>query len=176
MKKVCLIGALCVLALGVALSGPASATEQKDVVVGLKALPMLTNKITGDAAMAVVYDPGNAASKSDADGIKKIVDAGVDVPGGGKVSATLVGVGELSKLSGYKIAFITPGLSAHYGAIASSSSGVLTITTDIDCVKAGKCTIGVVTSPDVTIYYSKAAGDAAKVDFSAAFAMLVKQL
>jgi hypothetical protein len=176
MKRTRFVSAVCALLLIGAFSHPSSATEQKDIVVGLKALPLLTNKITGDAAMAVIYDPANAASKSDAEGIKKIVDGGVDVPGGGKLSATLVGVGELSKMSGYKIAFVTPGLSSHYGAIGSSSSGVLTITADVDCVKAAKCIVGVVTSPDVAIYYSKPAADAAKIDFSSAFAMLVKQL
>lgn len=176
MKKAFTLWAICACALGVLFSTPSFATEQKDIIVGLKALPLLINKIPGDANMAVVYDPANAASKTDADNIKKIVDAGLDIPGGGKLSATLVGVGELSKLSSSKIAFITPGLSSQYGAIAAAATGVLTITADIPCVKAGKCIIGVVTSPDVTIYYSKAAADAAKIDFSSAFTMLVKQL
>jgi hypothetical protein len=170
-------GAAATLLLGLALAMPAVATERLDIQVGTKALPLLTNKMSGDVPMAVVYDPANAESKTDAEGIKKVVDDGIDVPGGIKLSAMLVGVGELSKLSTAKIAFLTPGLSAHFDAIgaAAAGAGVLTISTDVDCVKAGKCIIGVVTKPSVTIYFSKAASEAAKISFSQAFIMLVKQ-
>jgi hypothetical protein len=171
------LGAMAALFLGVALADPAAATEPLDIQVGLKALPLLTTKITGEATMAVVYDPANAASKADAEGIKKTVDGGIDVPGGVKLSAMLVGVGELSKLSTAKIAFLTAGLASQFDAIgaAAAAAGVLTISTDVDCVKAGKCILGIVTKPSVTIYYSKPASEAAKISFSQAFTMLVKQ-
>lgn len=177
MKMIRLGVAICTVAAAVAATPiKTAATEQKDIVVGLKSLPLLTNKLSGDIPMAVVYDPANAASKADAEAIKKIVDGGVDVPGGGKLSAALVGIGELSKLSGQKIAFVTPGLTSSYAAIgtAAAAGGVLTMTTDIDCVKAAKCVIGVVSAPAVTIYFSKAASEAAKIEFSSAFAMLAK--
>jgi len=165
------------LLLWFALASPAAATERLDIQVGTKALPLLTNKMSGDVPMAVVYDPANADSKTDAEGIKKNVDDGIDAPGGIKLSAMLVGVGELSKLSTAKIAFLTPGLSAHFDAIgaAAAGAGVLTISTDIECVKAGKCILGVATKPSVTMYYSKAASEAAKITFSQAFTLLVKQ-
>jgi len=127
--------------------------------------------------MAIVYDPANAVSRTDAESIKKIVDSGIKIQGGGKLDAILVSVSELGKLSRAKIAFLTPGLSAHYTAInrATSAASIITITTDIECVRVAKCIIGVSTQPNLTIYYSKEAADNAKIEFSQAFSMLVKQ-
>src|SRR5208337_1593410 len=51
-------------------AAPARATDQKDLAIGLKTLPLMENKITGAAVAAIVFDPANAASKADADAIK----------------------------------------------------------------------------------------------------------
>jgi len=165
------------LVLGMMVSSPAFATERLDIVSGLNTLPLLINKITGDTTMAIVYDPASTSSKSDADGIKKMVDAGITMPSGGKLSAILVSVNELGKLSRARIAFLTPGLSKYFTGIntATSAASILTISTDIGCVRAAKCIIGVSTKPSLTIYYSKTAADNAKIEFSQAFSMLVKQ-
>lgn len=50
------------------------------------------------------------------------------------------------------------------------------MSTDLGCVKANKCILGLVSKPSVDIYYSKSAADAAKITFSPAFTMLVKQI
>lgn len=94
-------------ALGVAASllsaQTMAATDQADLAVGMKTLPLLTNKITGSATVAVVFDPANAASKSEADAIKAIIEGGLQVSGDVKLSASLVSVGDLGKLSGAKM-------------------------------------------------------------------------
>src|SRR5262249_25135340 len=118
-------------------------------------------------------------SKADADAIKAAIDGGIEAPGGGKLTATQVGIGETAKLSGAKIAFIARGVPVSaFDAInnAAAANGVLTMTTDLDCVRANKCILGIVSKPSIEIYYSKAASDAAKIGFSQAFAMLVKQV
>src|SRR5476651_666865 len=43
---------------------------------------VLTDKVATGATMAVVYDPADAASKADAEGIKKMMDGGLEAPGG----------------------------------------------------------------------------------------------
>ncbi len=155
----------------------ARATELADVNAGLNTLSQLMNKITGDTIMAVVYDPANATSVADAQEIKKIVAGGIRMPDGSKLSAQLVGINELGKLSRARIAFLTPGLQADFTDIgtATSAASILTISTDIECVRAGKCIIGVEAKPVLTIYYSKQAADNAKIEFTQAFSMLVKQ-
>ena len=156
--------AVCTLVLGVSFSAPAQAVEKSDIEAGLRTLPLLLNKITGDTTIAIVYDPADAASVADAEKIEKIVHDGMTIPGGGKLSAMRVSVSELAKLSRVKVAFLTTGLGPHFTSIntATSAASILTISTDLDCVRAAKCIIGVATQPGVSIYYSKAAADSAK--------------
>jgi len=158
----------------VAASGwqEAKATDALDITVGLKTLPLLTNKIAGPAQTAIVYD---AASKADADAIKAAIDGGLEGPGGVKLAAQLVAVSDLGKLSGAKIVILAAGIGkGSFDAIATAASGALTLSTDLDCVKANKCVLGIVSKPAVEIYFSKAAADAAHIGFAAAFAMLAK--
>jgi hypothetical protein len=161
------------------MAASAMATDQLDVSVGLKTLPLLTPKITGPATVAIVFDPSNAESKADADAIKAVIDGGLEAPGGVKLVALMVAVGEIGKVSGAKIAILTRGAgkSAFDGlATAATAAGVLSMSTDLDCVKASKCVLGIQSKPSVDIYFSKAAADAAKLVFSPAFAMLAKQI
>ena len=155
-----------------------AATDQADLAVGMKTLPLLANKITGTATLAIIFDPNNAASKEEAAGIKAILDSGFEAPGDLKITGVLVPVSDLDKMMGSKIAILTSGLSAHYGAITkvATNNGVLTMSTDLGCVKANQCVLGIVSKPHVEIYYSKTAADAAKISFGQVFAMLVKQI
>ena len=155
-----------------------AATDQADLTVGIKTLPLLVDRITGTTTMAIIYDPANPASKSEADEIKSIVDKGLEAPGELKLVSKLVPVDELAALSGSKIAILTSGLSAHYDAIGktASANAVLTMSTDLGCVQANKCILGIVSKPHVEIYYSKVAAEAAHINFGQVFALLVKQI
>jgi hypothetical protein len=170
----------CLLIFGLCfLSLPALATDQLDLKVGLKVLPLLTNKITGTAVAAIVYEPSNPESKVDADAIKSVIDGGLEAPGGVKLTGVLVPSNDLGKLSDAKIVFMVAGLTAaSQDAVskATSDASALTISTNLDYVKANKCVIGVVSKPSVQIYYSKAAADAGKIGFAQAFTMLVNQI
>jgi len=160
------------------VSFSAQATDQKDLTIGLKTFPLLENKIVGNAVAAIIYDPANPSSKADAEAIRAVIDAGLMAPGGVTITAVMVPVSELSKLSTAKLAFVASGTKGSFDAIgvAAAAAGILTISADLDCVRANKCVLGVVSSPSVEIYYSKHAGDAAKVSFSQAFTMLVKEI
>jgi hypothetical protein len=156
---------------------PARATDQTDLIVGLKALPLLNDKIRGATIVAVIYDPTNADSRADAELIKSAVDANPNAPGGAKLSSLMVAVGDLGKLSSAKIAFVARGVSqTYFNLIASAATGVLTISTNLDCVKASRCVLGVVSRPSVEIYFSQAAADAARISFAQAFTMLTKKI
>ncbi len=127
--------------------------------------------------MAIIYDPANANSKADADAINAAIGGGMDAPGGAKITALMVPVADAAaKISQAKLAFVTRGACSDAVGSAAAAAGVLSITTDLDCVKSNKSIIGVVSAPSVEIYYSKAASDAAKIGFSSAFTMLVKQI
>jgi hypothetical protein len=153
----------------------AHAADQLDLKVGLKTLPLLVNKLSGSALMAVVYDPAIAASKAEADTVVAFVGAGIEAAGGITVTAKAVPVGDLAKQGEAKLVFVTSGLSKSWDALQGSASGMLSMSTDLDCVKANRCVLGIVSQPSVSIYYSKAAADTQKIAFSDAFAMLSKK-
>lgn len=170
---------LCAMASIAMFAAPVFATtDQTDLSVGMKTLPLLTTKITGTASLAILFDPANAASKEEANGIKAILDGGFEAPGDLKLTGVLVPVSDLGKIAGSKIAILTDGLHAYYGAISAvaATNSVLTMSTDLGCVQANQCILGIVSRPHVEIYYSKTAAAAAKISFGQVFTMLAKQI
>jgi hypothetical protein len=179
MKTVYALALIYILTFTLALTCPAYATDQQDLSVALKTLPLLTTKMTSPASVVIVYDPAAPESKQDAEGIKAIIDNGLEAPGDIKLSAQMLSTVDPLKLSGVRIVFMAQGLPARdYDNIASVASavGALTICTDIDCVRANKCVLGVVSKPRVEVYYSPAAADRSKISFVSAFTMLAKQV
>jgi hypothetical protein len=161
------------------MSTPAFATDELDLSVALKTLPLLITKLSSPASVAVIYDPANPESKNDAEKIKSMLDMNPDAPGDLKLVSFLLSVSELGKLKGAAIAFVAQPVSeSAYPAIrsAASAAGVLTICTNIACVKANACVLGVISKPQVDVYYSPAAAEAAHISFASAFTMLVKQI
>ncbi len=153
-------------------------TDEADLLVGLKVLPLLTEKMTGTVMFAIIFDPDNASSKQEAESIKNILDGNFETPGNVKLSPFLVPVNNLDLAVGSKIAFITAGLSKYYDGIgrAAGNGKILTMSTDLACVEANKCVIGIISKPNVEIYYSKSAAEAASIGFSQVFSLLVKQI
>lgn len=169
-----LLGAIVIL-----LAPPCYAvTTEADISVGMKTLPLLTSKIEGSATVAIIFDPADASSKDEAASINAILGRGFVAPGDLKLTRRLVPVNDLPRIEGSKIALLTSGLSAHYDAIGSvaANNGILTMSTDLGCVKANKCVLGIVSKPHVEIYYSKVAADAAKISFEQVFTLLSKQI
>lgn len=164
---------------GLGSSSPALATDKTDLTIAVKTLAQLTSKIKGAAVMAIVYDPANAESRAEAESAKAIIEAGIDAPDGLKITPKLVSFTEVSRLKGEaKLAFLTRGLHASIDAIYSTlaAAGILTLTTTVDYVKANKCILGIVSKPDIEIFYSKAAADSTRISFSDSFTMLVSQI
>ena len=59
---------------------------------------------------------------------------------------------------------------------AASSSGVMTVSTDMGCVESGNCVMGVQAAPSVRIVVNRGAADASSVSFAAAFAMMIEEI
>src|SRR5579871_6151304 len=106
MKSLKLLVVSSILMSIIAMAQPVRATDRQDLSVALKTLPLLTNKIPSPAPIAIIYDPSSAESKTDAEAIKSIIDSGLEAPGDIKLVPQLVSTGELSKLSGVRIAFL----------------------------------------------------------------------
>jgi hypothetical protein len=128
--------------------------------------------------LAIVYDPAEAASKQEADGIKAALDSGLSISGDIKFVPVLVPAGTLDGLAASRVAILTAGLSGYYDGISriAVTNSILTMSTDLACVRGGKCIIGIVSKPRVEIYYNRSAAEAAKVVFSQVFSLLVKEI
>jgi len=173
MCSIALLVAVIIFAFSAARS---AAMDKLDMTVGMKALPLLNNKITGNVKIAILFDPSQADSKKEAEAIKSIIDSGLDLPGDLSVDGFILPTSQLEKMAGSKIAIVTSNLNAHYNDINSSAGlyGILTMSTDLDCVRSNKCVLGIVSKPRVELYYSRMAADNAKISFGQAFATLLK--
>jgi hypothetical protein len=179
MKTPRVFGAVVLLASGLLVCHSTWATDKLDVSVAMKTLPLLTTKIPSPSTVAVVYDPVISESKIDAEKIKSYFDAGLETQGNVKLVPELVGTDELGSLSKAKIAIYAHGLTpGDYKSVSAvtANKGVLTICTDLDGVKTNHCILGVASNPQVEVYYSSAAAEAAGISFASAFTMLVKQV
>lgn len=156
--------ALCALVL---ITEGAFAASDKDVQLISKAAGFVEGGVGKD--VAVLYDAGNPASSAEADEV-------VGLLGGAGLTGSKVAVAGAGGASA-KILYVTTGLNGSWDAIASAAAAgkKLTATLDDACVKAGKCVLGVQSTPSVEIKVSKAASAAAGVGFGAAFKMMIKE-
>lgn len=181
-RRLCYSSRLCclfVMAAFALFARPVlAATNQADLLVGMKTLPLLSNKITGTVEFSIIYDPSSPESQVEAVQIKAILDGRFEVPGDIRISSLLVPVMQLDKMANSRLAVLTGGLSHYYPAIGkmAASYHVLTMSTDLECVKANQCILGIVSKPHVEIYYSKIASDNAGISFGQVFTLLVKQI
>ncbi len=175
----CRIGlALFIVSLFFSIPSLAKETERTDILVGLKTLPMLGDPLSPPVYMGIVYDQNNPQSKADAEAIKAVLGSGAKTQEGESVTGVMVPLSDIGKLSQVKMAFVTVGLKDHFDTIAQAASAhnVLTMSADMDCVKANKCVLGIISKPVVEIYFSRIASETAKIDFDPAFIMLIKKV
>ena len=176
-KKLCniLLCSAAVLTSAFPLSAFAG-TTQLDIKVGGKAAAFVQPALSGDVPTAIVFDPANAESKADADAIAAAIGDGLSIKNS-TLKPVMVEIGNLSALSGVKVAFLTHGLGGNKAAVASAAAqnGVLTISNDMSCVESDQCVVGVESKPKVSIVVSKAASEASSLSFGSAFLMMVKE-
>jgi hypothetical protein len=164
------------LALVAATLAPPAGAEL-DVPVAARVLAFLSPPPQGPLPVAILVEPGNAASESDAAAIERAVGAGL-AAGRATIRTRRVPVAALGGLSGFRAAFVTLGTRAQHAAIAAAAAraSVVTITSDGACVAAHQCVVGIADVPRVQITVSKAAAKATNARFGSAFLMLVKEV
>jgi len=157
-------------------TGAVIAMDKTDLMVGMKTLPLLNNKITGSIKIAIVFDPNQHDSKLEAETVKSLIDSGLELPGDLSADAVMIPVSQLEKMASVKIAIITSNLVAYYNQISNAATQykILTMSTDLDCVQHNKCVLGIISKPRVEIYYSKIAAANSEISFGQAFTTLIK--
>ena len=167
-----MIRILSAAGLALLLSSAATAqTTERDLAVVGRALSFLEGASGSDRTVAIVYDP---ASQAEAEALNSAMAGGLSA-GRVTLSGQLVPLGQ--SVSGVDAAMFVGGAASDAGAVqAATSAGVMTVSTDMACVQAGNCVMGVQSEPSVRIVVNNAAASSASVSFSTAFAMMVEEI
>ena len=129
----------------------------------------------GKATLGVVFDPSKPASVAEKNALMAAL-------GSGYAAGTLTLVGKaieadaVGGAAGVQALFVTGGVN--YGAVGSAAKGkkLITIGSDMACVRSGACAMGVETEPKVSITVNRAAAAAVGASFKAAFRMMITEI
>ena len=164
---------LTALIAAVGFSAAHAQTSARDLEVLGRALGFLEGVSGSERLVAIVYDP---AAASEAEALTAALSGGMSA-GRITMNGRLVPLGDTAGLAGAHAALLVGGARADSGfAQAASSQGVMTVSTDLGCVQAGRCVMGVQSAPAVRILVNRAAAGSASVSFSTAFAMMVEEI
>lgn len=148
-----------------------AAASTADIAVAVKSLGFIGGLDSGTQEVMVLYDPGNAASRADAETVANALEHAK-----GKLSfkPLLTSVGNIGNAP---LAYISEGMGAHFGAIRSAAAAhnIFTFTHDRACVVARACAMYVSASPSVTIETSQSALAATRYEPAAALKMMIKE-
>jgi len=167
-----------VAAFVIVVIAPGTAASQRVdnmVQVGGRVTSFVQPRVTGAVIAAIVYEPGNAASETEARSIERAMGEGI-VVGSARLMPRRVSTSALHGLAGARLAFVTRG--TNYRAIASATAprSILTISSDPACAQAGYCVVAISAVPRVQITVSRAASRSANLRFNSSFLMLVREI
>lgn len=145
------------------------------IEVGGRVASFLQPGLSGTVTAAVIYEPGDEVSEREARTIERELAGGARV-GTLSLRPRRVAANALGELAGVRIAFITRGTNYRQVTAAAAARSILTISSDPACARAGLCAVAIQSAPRVQIYVSRTACAAARLRFSAAFLMLVREI
>jgi hypothetical protein len=146
-----------------------AATTPRDLQVIARAVGFINGLPRGVVDVAIVDGPG-------ADALLAAMGRGVSA-GGVTLNPRRVSLARLAQ-SGARIIIVPEGQGASHAAIAAAARqlNAVTLSTDMSCVRSGRCVVGVSTSPRVEIVVSRAAASASRVSFSQAFRVMIREI
>lgn len=168
---------ICLL-LGCLLQAPVllAQTEARDLQVLARTLGFMDPPMGGRLRVGVLYDPSSTAATRDANNIVSLMQGGLR-SGGLTLDAELVPFGAagaaevdlflLAQGNGDRAAGVLPILK---------SRKLPCLSTDLDQVTSGHCTVGLQSSPRVEILLNTALASASDVAFASVFRMMIKEL
>ncbi|MEJ0058363.1 MAG: hypothetical protein WDM79_01670 [Terricaulis sp.] len=146
-----------------------AATTARDLQVIARAVGFIDGLPRGAVDVAIVDGPG-------ADALFAALGRGVTA-GGVTLNPRRVSVGALAS-SGVRVIIVPEGQTASHAAISAAAArlGAVTLSTDMGCVRSGRCVVGVSASPRVEIVVSRAAARLSRVSFSQAFRVMIREI
>ena len=166
--------AICILCQSVGAGGIASPTRQDIQILG-RVLSFREASGSGPALVAIVYNPADAQSTSEAQAFSDLMGSGVTV-GALILRPVMVEQGRLAGASGYAAILTAASVSTAIVQAAVRQQQIPCITRQIEQVTQGACIVSIRSSPSVSIAYSSANAAAAGVRFATAFIMMVREV
>lgn len=159
---------------GVALAQQEASLSRRDVQVLARALGFLHPPPAGEAWIAVVFAPGDAASRQDAERIAALFGEGLRAEGA-VLRARAVPANALPA-GGHAALIAAVGAPGEALMAAARAQRIACITAALEQVEAGRCTLWIRSEPRVQIAISRAAAQASGLGLAAAFRMMVREL
>jgi hypothetical protein len=158
------------------LPGTGNATTLNELKVGVRVVDFMASPPRGKTSFALIYDSQIKASSEDAQSILNWLNSHVAL-GKADLVPVLVDIRQLDEGPNFRIGFIAAGMETHYGRIFDYArrNRMLTISADLTCVRAGKCTVGIAGAPRVEVIISQQAALSCGIEFTEAFRMMVTE-
>jgi hypothetical protein len=145
-----------------------------NVPVASRVIAFVQPPLSGTINAVIIYDPSSAASEAEATSIEQQFGNGL-VVGRGIIRVRRVPVDALPNLTNARLAFVTAGIRSQALSEFAAREGVLTISSDTSCVQAARCVMSISDQSRTQITVSRAAAQSARVHFTSAFLMLVRE-
>jgi hypothetical protein len=151
------------------------AATLKDIKIALHVIDFVNNSPPGRTSIGIVYD---SHSKDSADDAQSIVEslAAAGSHGGG-LKPVLIDIKDIDDATGLRAVIVADHMKPFYGALSTYGrrTSTLIMSTDLDCVRASKCTVGIASNPRVEVIVSSQQSQASAIQFSEAFRMMVTE-
>jgi hypothetical protein len=170
-------GILIALALvGLSRSNATAEATAHDLRLIAQSMAFLQRPLTGTQEVGIVYPAGSAAGLAEAKRIEAAFGPGLQT-GSLTLRPRLLTVQEAAHENSPAALLLTDAALPQASVLATESAGkgILTISTDPATVTAGRTVMAVSSEPRVEIYVSRAAAQAAGVQFSTAFRMMIQE-
>jgi hypothetical protein len=147
----------------------AADTGPRELQVMARAVGFVDGLPRGIIDAAVVDGPG-------AEAVMAAMSGGVSA-GGVTLIARRIAPDRLAA-SGVRVIIVPEGQGALHAQIAAAARQLraVTVSTDMSCVRSGRCVIGVAARPRVEIVVSRDAGRANEVSFAQAFRIMIREI
>lgn len=161
--------ALLALCMAFASADALAQTTPRDAQLIARAVGFANGLPRGAVDVAVVDGPG-------ADAVLAAMGASVSA-GGVTLTPRRVSLSVLAA-SHARVIIVPEGQASVHAQIAEAAraTGALTISTDMSCVRANRCVVGVASAPRVEIVVSRAAARASGVSFAQAFQVMIREV
>jgi len=153
-----------------------NAASLKDIKIAIHVVYFVVNPPQGRSLIGIVYDPRNKESADDAQSIFDTLSTPT-VRGGAALKPVLLDIRELDDAVGLRAAIATDNMKPYFDKLShyGRRTGTLIIATDLDCVRAAKCTVGIASSPRAEVIVSSQQAQASGIVFSEAFRMMITE-